>query len=545
MKKKKKMMISGALIVFAIAGVFVYRAVASNRTEDVTSTQTATVQRGTISSKLSSSGSSRSAQNSQINWETSGKVSEVNVGPGDPVAEGDVLAALDGTSLSAEIVRAKQDLIEAQNNLDDLLNSDIQRAEALQAVEDAQKAVNNLTNTTATDLSAAQLALVEAQEAYADALNNRTKMDYPHSSDELVIDNAETEYLLAKQVYKEALKEFNRVADKKQTNPERVRALEQLLAAEQKMEAALATYNWYILGYSTEDVAQDDAELAVAKANLGQVTAEYDRLASGGSSASVMMAEAELEDAQREWKRVKDGPTQEDVDAAEAAVEAAQAVLDNVQLLAPFEGTITDVDISVGDLVSAGDAGFRIDDLSTILIDLSVSEVDLPSLEVGQPAIIVFDAISDQEYEGEVVEIGMVAISSQGVVNYPITVQVTNPDENIIAGMSASVDIVIAQSENVLLVPSRAVRTTGGQQTVTVLYDGQHISVPVTVGLTDGTNNEVTSDQLREGDIVVINGTTSTTNSSSGSPGNLRQNFQQDFGGAMPGGMMVPGGGMP
>src|SRR3989337_3688720 len=122
------------------------------------------------------------------------------------------------------------------------------------------------------------------------------------------------------------------------------------------------------------DIAQAEAELAVAKANLESAETEWDRLKPGPSSAVIAMAEATLADAQREWERVKDGPSAEDIAAAQAAVDAAQATLDHAQLLAPFAGTITVVDVKTGDLVSSGDNAFRIDDLASIYIDLRSEE---------------------------------------------------------------------------------------------------------------------------------------------------------------------------
>jgi multidrug efflux pump subunit AcrA (membrane-fusion protein) len=88
--------------------------------------------------------------------------------------------------------------------------------------------------------------------------------------------------------------------------------------------------------------------------------------------------------------------------------------------------------------------------------------------------------------------------------------------------MTAAVDIITAQHDNVLMVPNQAIRASGGQRTVTVLYQGQQIPVPVTVGLTNATMSEVSSDQLREGDEVVINSSSSgagTTNGQRGGPG--------------------------
>jgi multidrug efflux pump subunit AcrA (membrane-fusion protein) len=93
----------------------------------------------------------------------------------------------------------------------------------------------------------------------------------------------------------------------------------------------------------------------------------------------------------------------------------------------------------------------------------------------------------------------MIGTVSQGVVNYPVTVRITNADEDIRPGMTASVTIIVDQVDDVLVVPNKAIRTSSGQRMVTVLFEGQQITVPVTVGLVGDSMSEVTSDQLREG----------------------------------------------
>jgi HlyD family secretion protein len=311
------------------------------------------------------------------------------------------------------------------------------------------------------------------------------------------------------------------VAQKKLTNPERVQALKTLVDAEQKMNEALVLYNWYTGSYSATEIAQAGGELAVAQANLEAAQANWDNLKNGTTEAAIALAEATLADAQRAWERVKDGPSPEDIEAAEAAVDAAQASLDNASLLAPFDGTVTQVDVKSSDLVSSGDVAFRIDDLASLYIDLQISEVDLAGLEVGQQATVEFDALAEKVYRGEVTEIGMIGTVSNGVVNFPVTVRVTDADEDIRPGMTASVTIVTDERQDVLLVPNKAILTSAGQRTVTVLFEGQQISLPVTVGLTNSSMSEVTSSQLREGDVVVLNGTTSAASSTTQDRGDV------------------------
>jgi HlyD family secretion protein len=108
---------------------------------------------------------------------------------------------------------------------------------------------------------------------------------------------------------------------------------------------------------------------------------------------------------------------------------------------------------------------------------------------------------------------------TQGVVNYPVLVSVSNPDASIMPGMTANLAITVAQDQNVLIVPLRAVRTQGTQKMVTVLYQGQEISVTVQVGLTNDTDAEITGGQLKAGDEVVVSGSSTTTQPRGGGPG--------------------------
>ena len=216
------------------------------------------------------------------------------------------------------------------------------------------------------------------------------------------------------------------------------------------------------------------------------------------------VAEARLADAQREWERVKDGPSADDIRAAEARVAAAQATLEMAQVTAPFTGTITAVNIKPGDQVTAGTLGFRLDDLSQHLVDVDLSEVDINRIQVGQPAMLNFDAIPSVEYTGEVIEIGEVGTSVQGVVNFPVTLVLANTNGEIKPGMTAAVNIVVDQLENVLQVPNRAVRVINGQRVVYLLQDNQATPVAITLGVSSDLYSEVLDGEIKAGDLVVL-----------------------------------------
>ncbi|MDI7275951.1 MAG: efflux transporter periplasmic adaptor subunit, partial [Anaerolineae bacterium] len=124
-------------------------------------------------------------------------------------------------------------------------------------------------------------------------------------------------------------------------------------------------------------------------------------------------------------------------------------------------------------------------------------------VEVGQEAQITLDAFPDKLLAGRVSRIAPVGTISQGVVNYAVTVELAPTDVAVKADMTASVNIVTARKENVLLVPNRAVRRDRLGRYVEVVVDGQIKRQDVETGLSNETHTEVTKG-LKEGALVVV-----------------------------------------
>lgn len=207
---------------------------------------------------------------------------------------------------------------------------------------------------------------------------------------------------------------------------------------------------------------------------------------------------------------------QASLDEAKVAQEQAQRNIDKARIIAPFDGVVAAVNFGVGDSAGASTAAITLADLSTLQVKVTLAEVDVSKVQVGQTAQMTLDALTGATYTAKVTAIGPVATVTQGVVNYPVIVSVTNTDSAIKPGMTANLAIQVDRRDNVLLLPTRAVRTQGNQKQVTVLYKGQSISTPITTGLASDSQIEVMSG-LKEGDEVVVQQT--TTRSTSFGPG--------------------------
>ncbi|HEY9151510.1 MAG TPA: efflux RND transporter periplasmic adaptor subunit [Anaerolineales bacterium] len=223
------------------------------------------------------------------------------------------------------------------------------------------------------------------------------------------------------------------------------------------------------------------------------------------ADAQLALAKAQLEDAQRAYDRLQSGTDSSQLSAAQARVNAAQAAVDEAQIAAPFSGTITQAQPMPGDQVSMGTQAFRLDDLSNLLVDVQVSEVDINSVAVGQPATITFDAVSGKNYTGTVTEVSQAGDVVSGEVNFTVTVKLTNADSDVKPGMTAAVNIIVNQVKNQLLIPNQAVRLLNGKRAVYILVNDQPQQVDVTLGASSDTMSVVTGGNLKEGDLIVLN----------------------------------------
>lgn len=137
------------------------------------------------------------------------------------------------------------------------------------------------------------------------------------------------------------------------------------------------------------------------------------------------------------------------------------------------------------------------------LLSVSVDELDINSVELGQKAVVTFDAIEDQEFEGEVTKIGNTASVNGGVAKYTITITIPK-DEKMKQGMNASATITIEEREDVLTLPMNALQEKGDRTFVYTEKDADgNLSgeTEVTTGLSDGSTVEIT-DGLEEGTAV-------------------------------------------
>jgi HlyD family secretion protein len=279
----------------------------------------------------------------------------------------------------------------------------------------------------------------------------------------------------------------------------------QLVRYQRQAEDALGRYLRLTQPPDPEDVAVAQANLALAQAQLAQAQRDWEQVKDGTSPADLALLHAQLEDARRQAERLEAGADPEEVAAAQARVAAAEATLEMARQVAPFDGVITEIYALPADQVVPGDLAFRLDDLSKLLVELHISEVDINRIQTGQAVTLTLDSAPGSAYRGRVVEVSPVAEVQGGVAAFLVKAEIENADESIRPGMTAGAEIITAEFKDVLLVPASAVRMLQGQRVVYVLRDGKPEAVSVALGASSAGEVQVIEGDVQPGDAIVLN----------------------------------------
>jgi HlyD family secretion protein len=261
--------------------------------------------------------------------------------------------------------------------------------------------------------------------------------------------------------------------------------------------AAFEPYKFYPSGDATRKDLKEKLDRAQADYDAAVKRLEYEY--------ALAVAQSNLDKALKDYAKWENGPSPDDIAAAEARIAAAQATLNQAWLEAPISGVVTLVDTLPGDQAAIGAPAFRLDDLSELLVDVSVSEVDVNQIQIGQDVVLTFDAARGREYHGLVSQVDRVGNVTQGTPEFIVTVKLTDADEQVKPGMTAAVNIVVNQLNGVLLVPNRAVRFRDGKQVVYILKDNQLMPVTIQLGASSDTASQVVDGDLQVGDLIVLN----------------------------------------
>jgi HlyD family secretion protein len=483
---------------------------------------TAPVQRTSITSGVSATGSLTALTEQNLGFVTGGQLTAVNVKVGDRVTVGQVLATIDPFAAQQSLDEARGQLRTQQATLERLNNSPV--------------------------VGGSQDTLDQAQKILA---KTRAQADAQNDAAETAVDNA-------RRALTQAKKQLDKAEDAKKAACASSPAVA-MLASSGSSTTTTTSNTPSVPTMSTTGPASaacTSAQSAVTSAKSGVVTAQNNvdaakqqqdvteasgRLAVANAQQAVVSAQNALDSA------ASDRPSNisaqaGQVTAAQAAVDQAQRALDDTTLRAPVDATVSAVNGTVGEFVapSSGTSALApgsdatlpgtngtgsgaaaaqavaspnrpggtqfmvLDNIDEFQVVMAFTETDASSIAPGQKVRLTFDAVPDLDLTGSVLSVSPTATAISGVISYYVTVVLPTGDPRLKSGMTAQAEVLTKEIPGVLAVPSAAVRTQNGTSVVTVLDpNGTQRAVTVQTGATGDGKTQILSG-VTEGQQVVL-----------------------------------------
>jgi HlyD family secretion protein len=432
------------------------------------------VERGSINSTVSATGSIEPESQVDLSFRSAGRVAQVLVNVGQPVAEGQLLAQLDTSDLELALEQANVSL--------QISKAQLQKLETPPSENDLAAAQASVTVAQAS-VASSEAALASAQASYRQLLAGATPEEL--AVQEAQVRQAETSVRQAQQAY------------------DQVRGLPNVGALPQAAQLEQATISY--------EVAR--AQLAVTQraATEAQTASALSQIAQ--AELSLRQARSQLLTAQNNLETLIEGPGQEDLEIARAQVRQAELSkiqaersINNARVFAPFAGIVSTVNVRIGELYGGNLPAITLTDLNSFHMTVLVDELDVRQVQVGQTVRLSLDALPDADITGEVIRVSPTASNVGGVVAYEVEIVPNATDAQLKAGMSATAIITTAQVDNVILVPNRYIQLDRetGQAFVQKMISGTPALQEIELGLRNDRFSQVVAGLTDSDEVALI-----------------------------------------
>lgn len=523
--------ILGALLISANIGLRGVRAQLGGQKQQQEKSTTAKVEIRDIQNVLSSSGTIEPLNTYEVTTLVEGEIIAADFEEGDLVEEGQVLYQVATDNLDTEIDnaktsvnRAEKNLTKAQNNYEDAV-SDYEDAK-----EDYEEAKTKYGNP---DIRVEESGIIKALYVEeGDTVQAGTQIAQLYDNNAMLFDvpfpASEVDQSIvgkkAKIILETTEEELSGTVTKVSTINEVLSGnrLVRQVTLQVKNPGGLNTATTatavigsiYSSGEGTFRVLTDTVITAEAAGEISKLYIEEGSQVKAGDliySFTEKSAESQLENVSSKLENAQKTleNAQDNVEAAEETLEDAQAKLEdiidnrtNYSITAPISGIIISKDALVGDTIKSNSMNSTlciIYDLSAVTFEMSVDELDVNKVEVGQEVDVVADAYEDETYHGVVTNISLQSTTSQGVTQYPVTVRITEVGD-LLPGMNVTGEIITEQAKQVIAIPSDALLRGNvvyvEDATVTEAVGDVPVGfreVAVETGITDGDFIEITS----------------------------------------------------
>ncbi len=495
----------------------------------------AAVQKGTLVSSISGSGQVSSSNLLDLKAKASGDVIYIGVKAGQYIGGGTLIAQIDSRDAEKTVRDAKLNLESAQLNYDKIAGSisgirgsKEKNQQGLSETYDS--GFNAITNSFAN--------LPDIMTMLNDALTSRDydqsqwNMDYYADAVRLydknisiIRNDSYDKYLAARKAYDQNLVDYKSIsrssdATKIETIINQTYETNRLVSEAIKSAASLIqVYKDKITEAGYKPKALADTQLLNLNNSVSKINSQIQSLYSAKNAIqdgkeALISTDFDIRSQEIQLNKAKD------------ALLDAQQKLSDYYIRAPFSGIVAMINVKVGDSSSASSIATMITNQK--IAEISLNEVDVAKVKIGQKATLTFDAVSDLTITGKVAEIDILGSVTQGVVTYNVKIAFDTQDEKIKPGMTVSAAIITDTKQDVLLVPNAAVKSQGGNYYVEILNSAdssmtasisQNQNVTSTISPTTqsvqigASNDSMTeiSGGLKEGDSIIARTITAST----------------------------------
>jgi len=481
----KHKLISFILLVLVVGGgyeAYIY----FTDTSDLPRYLISTVEKGTILQTVSGTGQVSASSQIDLKAKTSGDVISVNVSSGDYVYAGQILVKLDSRDAEVALETAKLNLAKAQGV--ELSSPTTLAAGLSKNSSDSVTLINRFFINSAEILD----GLYNILENYTVSVY---KMNLPDNKSREYYKTASSSYYKAKKSSDQLLADY-RTASGNFTDTQVSVLLAETIASAQALFQATKDANIYVL-YVYNNTAENlrSADLVSDQADLETWVQTVNTDISSLTSSRDTVLDSAYE-----------------IKSLETALKQKEYALEDCYIRAPLDGVVQ-IGVKRGDYVS-GSVGTFV--TRQKIATISLNEVDIAKVRVWQKATLTFDAIDNLSITGQVIETDIVGTVSQGVVTYNVKIGFDTQDDRVRSGMSVSADITTNIKQEIIVVPSSAVKTQGDISHVEVVASSTAITSDnsgvilvesprtqeVVTGLSGDTLIEIISG-LKEGDKII------------------------------------------
>ena len=527
-RRWKKFAVAGVALVVAAGVGWQMLSPGQSSAASATSYTTAEVTRMDVSSSITGSGTLEAADSYSVTTLIEGSILTADFEEGDEVEEGTILYTIDSSDASNSLEQAEISLNQAQRSY----NNQLESQEDLTITAPVAGQVYSIDVEVGDDVAAG-----ETVATIRDSQTMSLEVSFP-ADDASSFYVGQSATVTLDSTFETLTGTISKISgtDTVLTGNVIVRSVTidvsnpGGLSTEQTASAAVGTATSTASGTFT--YKEEETVTAQVSGEVSSIrVSEGDQVSSG--QTLIVLTSDDLDDSLQS--------ASESLRNAEISLENQYENLDDYTITSPIKGTIVDKNYNAGETTEANQVLCTIYDLSYLTMTLSVDELDIASIEVGQSVSIVADAVEDTTYTGTVTKVSVAGTSSGSATTYPVTIRIDETD-GLLPGMSVDATIELASAEDVLAIPSAALNrgdtvlvtadspsAANGTLVESTTEDGEdYYSVEVTTGVSGDDYIEIVSG-LQEGDTVAY----IPTSSSSSEMGMM---------GGMPGGM---GGGMP